>query len=104
MTKSQEKAVQAVRQLVERNLTDKQEIKIWEVTECEYFVSLVVEYGYIGDEGTLSAILCRDGAHLFIGKRGGITYPIFKNGKQIRRPFKGYSILQAVCDQRKYKL
>ena len=101
MTKSQERAVQAVRQLVERELTDKQEIKIWKVTECEYFVSLVVEYGYIGDEGTLSAIFCRSHAHLFIGKRGCITYPIYKNGKQITRKFRGYSILQAVCDQAK---
>ena len=101
MTKSQEKAIERIRQLVERDMTDKQEIKIWGINEGEYFVSLVIEYGYIGDEGTLSAIFCRCHAHLFIGKRGGITYLIYRNGKQVERRFKGYSILQAVCDQAK---
>lgn len=101
MTKVQEKAIEDVRNLVNRELySDKYEIKRWEVNDGEYFVSLFVEYGLKEDEGTYAEIFARDNAHLFIGKKGGITYPVHKNGKYIKRRFKGYSILQAVCDQR----
>lgn len=103
MTQAQEKALTKIRGLVDKELyTDAYEIKEWTVRECEYFVSLVVEYGLKNDEGTMAAVIGRDRAHLFIGKRGGITYPVTskKTGKQICKQFKGYSILQAVCDQR----
>ena len=102
MTKSQEKAIERIRKLVESECRDRYEIKIWELKEHETFVSLYVAYGLKNDEGTLAELLCRDKAHLFVGKRGGITYPIYKNGRQIERKFKGYSILQAVVDQEKY--
>jgi hypothetical protein len=102
MTKSQEKAIEGIRKLVERDLRDSQEIKMWEIKEHETFVSVYVAYGLKNDEGTLAELLCRDKAHLFVGKRGGVTYPIYKNGRQIERKFKGYSILQAVVDQEKY--
>lgn len=102
MTKSQEKAIERIRKLVESELYDWREIKKWEVEEREYFVSVYVEYGCKDDEGTMAELLCRNDAHLFVGKRGGITYPVYKDGKQVRRQFKGYSILQAVVDQRKY--
>ena len=101
MTKAQEQAIKKIRKLAEDHLySDSYEIKEWDIKENEYFVSVVVETGMKNDEGTLASILCRDRAHLFIGKRGGITYPVTKNGKQVRRRFKGYSILQAVVDQR----
>ena len=102
MTKSQERAIARIERLVQKELyNDEYEIKEWDVHENEYFVSLVVETGRKNDEGTLASIICRDRAHLFIGKRGGITYPVTtKKGKQVCRQFKGYSILQAVCDQR----
>lgn len=102
MTQLQEKAINRIKRLVESDMyTDNQEIKTWEVTDCDSFVSLVVEYGYKGDEGTLASIICRTRAHLFIGKRGGITYPVTtKNGKFVRRQFGGYSILQAALDQK----
>lgn len=102
MNKAQEKAISKIRALVESELySDDYEIKIWDVTDCEYFISLVVEYGLKNDEGTMASLIARDRAHLFIGKRGGITYPVSKkNGDIVRRTFKGYSILQAVCDQR----
>ncbi len=110
MTKAQEKALERIRRLVEREMKgvhgdmDCYEIKEWSVNENEYFVSLVVEYGMKGDEGTLASIF-RDGAQLFIGKRGGVTYHVsktLKNGKYVsyRKRFEGYSILQAVIDQR----
>lgn len=102
MTKSQEKAIAKIRSLVERELySDQYEIKRFDITDNKYFISLYVQYGLIGDEGTLAEALGRDSAHLFIGKRGGITYPMSKkNGKFYTKKFEGYSILQAVCDQR----
>lgn len=103
MTKQQEKAIEKVRRLVKAELySDDYEIKEWKISECEYFVSLVVEYGLKNDEGTMASLIARDRAHLFIGEKGGITYPVTKkNGDIVRRRFKGYSILQAVCDQRR---
>lgn len=99
MTKAQEKAIERIRTLVEAECGDRYEIKEWNIAEFPYFVSLVSETGLIGDEGTMASIFARDRAHLFIGKRGGITYPVIRNGKQTNRRFKGYSILQAVVDQ-----
>lgn len=106
MTAAQERAVKRIRKLAENCFySDAWEIKEWEVNENEYFVSVIVEIGHKNDEGTLAAIICRDRAHLFIGKRGGITYPVtktLKNGehKTYYKRFGGYSLLQAVCDQR----
>ena len=110
MTTSQEKAIERIRRLVEKEMKgirgdkDCYEIKEWDLSEYEYFVSLVVEYGMKGDEGTLGEVFGRNRAQLFIGKKGGITYPVtkvLKNGeyKHYTKHFKGYSILQAVCDQ-----
>ena len=106
MTNAQERALARIKALVKQEFySDKCEIKKWEVHENEYFVSLVVEYGLKGDEGTWAEIFARDRCHLFIGKRGGIRYPVYrqlKNGewRYSERRFEGYSILQAVCDQR----
>ena len=53
---------------------DLYEVKTFEVV-CSFGggVSVVVETGRIGDEGTAASILCRDYRHVRIGKRGGIT-------------------------------
>lgn len=105
MTKAQEKALNKIRKLVENQFyNDEYEIKKWEVEENEFFVSLVVVYGMKNDNGTLAEVFARDHAQLFIGKKGGITYPVcrfLKNGKfkTYTKRFKG-SILQAVIDQR----
>lgn len=106
MTKAQEKALNKIRKLVENQFyNDEYEIKKWEVEENEFFVSLVVVYGMKNDNGTLAEVFARDHAQLFIGKKGGVTYPVsktLKNGnfKWYTKRFKGYSILQAVIDQR----
>lgn len=108
MTKSQERAIERIRALAERHMNScfkEGEIKEWEVEDWEYVVSVVVEIGGKNDEGTLAEYMCRDRAHLLIGKKGGIKYPVskqLKNGKykHYYKTFKGYSILQAVCDQR----
>lgn len=107
MTNSQEKAVARIRNLAEKWASEgfaDGEIKEWEVEENEYFVSVVVEIGGKGDEGTLAEYIARDRAHIFVGKRGGMRYPVskeLKNGtwKHYYKTFGGYSILQAVCDQ-----
>lgn len=108
MTKSQERAVEKIKKLAEDYMNkcfNNGELKEWEVEENEYFVSVVLEIGNKDDEGTMAAIFGRDRAHLFVGKRGGVTYPVSKqliNGtwKHYTKVFKGYSILQAVVDQR----
>lgn len=108
MTKSQERAIESVKRLVEKHMNDcfnNGEIKEWKINENEYFVSLWIEIGDKDDEGTWGQIIGRDSAHLYIGKKGGITYPVsrkMKNGeyKYYQKRFKGYSILQAIVDQR----
>ena len=108
MNKAQSKAIEKIRKLAETihgHLADKYEIKKWQLEEFETFVSVIVVVGMKGDEGTMAEIFCRERAHLFIGKRGGITYPVSKeqrNGewKHYEKRFEGYSLLQAVCDQK----
>ena len=108
ITKQQTKAIENIKRLAEKlyeGHADKYEIKKFEIHENEYFVAVVVETGMKDDEGTLAECFCRDCAQLFIGPRGGITYPVskkLKNGKykHFTRRFEGYSLLQAVVDQR----
>lgn len=101
MTKSQEKAIEKIRKLGEElfwGRADEYEFKEFDIKELNYgTISLVVETGMKNDEGTLAAIFARDRAHLFIGKRGGITY---YDKTCNRKRFEGYSLLQAVIDQR----
>lgn len=101
MTNSQERAIKRIKELTNEILySENYEIKKFEVTDCDYFISVIIETGLKNDEGTLAAVFGRDRAHLFIGKRGAITYPVYKIGKHIRRKFHGYSLLEAVCAQR----
>lgn len=102
MTNSQIKAIKSIERLVESYCKSMDlEVKRFETRECEYFISVSIVMGRPNDEGTM-AFMIRDYAQLFIGKRGGITYPMTnKGGKYCRKKFKGYSILQAVCDQKR---
>ena len=101
MTNSQKMALEQIKKLTNDLLyNDNHEIKQFKVTENNYFIDVVVETGMKNDEGTLAAFYCRDRAQLFVGKRGAITYPVYKNGKYMRKKFHGYSLLEAVCDQR----
>lgn len=87
MTTQQEKAIKRIEELVRNEFyNDNYEIKKWEVTEIYKSVSLYAVWGRKGDEGTLAEAYCRDHIHLFIGLRGGITYPVFtKRGDATRR-------------------
>ena len=91
MTKSQKDKIDMIRKQavnLHGDFSKNYEIKQWVVEEYETFVSLVVEVGMIGDENTYASIYCRDRLHVFIGKKGGVTKPIYKENKTIYKPFK----------------
>ena len=53
----------------------RREIKQFEIRECGKKLSVMVEVGMPGDEGTMASVLCRDRCHVFVGIRGGMrTY------------------------------
>jgi hypothetical protein len=62
------------------------EIKKAETTDCDFFVSFVIEVGMPDDEGTLASALCRDYRHFFIGKRGGVTLKSVSTGNRWASP------------------
>lgn len=91
MTKQQEMKVNMIRRQAENlhgSHSSDYEIKEWRVEENEFFVSLVVVVGLIGDEGTVASIFCKDRLQVFIGKRGGMKIPFYKNNKNYYKPFK----------------
>ena len=104
MTTSQIKAIDYLREKTRKDLlfTDAFEIKKFEIEECTYFVSVYIETGLIGDEHTAAAIVARDTAHIFVGKRGGLTYPVWNRDKKTteRKTFHKITLLEVVCDQR----
>ena len=82
MTKQQELKLKRIKETVILEWVKDQdsEIKQFKVEETPHFVSLVIEVGLKGDEGTLAAVFGRYRAHLFIGRKGGLTY-VDKKGK-----------------------
>lgn len=91
MTKQQEMKVNMIKRQAENlhgKFSTNYEIKEWRVEENEFFVSLVVEVGMIGDEGTLASIFGRDRLQVFIGKRGGAKIPFYTGNKNYYKPFK----------------
>lgn len=107
MNRAQELQVARIRQLTEKDLlmSGRYEVKKFDVTEYDKFIALYIETGMEGDDGTLAEIFCRYTAHLFIGRRGGITYPVHKpnrNGdwRMYNKPFKG-NLFRVYRDQNK---
>ena len=91
MTNSQKEKINMIRQQavnLHGDFSKNYEIKQWVIEEYDTFVSLVVEVGMIGDENTYASIYGRDRLHVFIGKKGGITIPLYKTNKTIYKPFK----------------
>lgn len=80
MTKAQERKVKMLRRQAETEFSFT-EVKTFEVEENEYFVSVYAVIGLPEDEGTMAAVFARDSIHVFIGKKGGITYPVSKQLK-----------------------
>ena len=97
MTNAQTKAIERVKAMTQSLLfTDNYEVKEFTIQECEFFVSVVIETGMKNDEGTYASIFARERVHIFIGKRGGITYPVHTNKGQVRRRLKSCESLLTV--------
>lgn len=94
MTDSQRNKIEMIRKQavnLHGDFSKNYELKQWEIEEYDTFVSLVVEVGMIGDENTYASIYGRDRLHVFIGKKGGVTLPIYRHNKTIYKPFKKMS-------------
>ena len=81
MTKAQERAIEKLKKMAEREFfyggADKYEFKQFEVNVLNHWkdiVSVTIETGLKGDEGTMAAVLCREYCHVFVGPRGGVTW------------------------------
>ena len=101
MTKAQERAIEKLRKQTERDLffSEKYEIKQFEVKEYEDgCLTLAIETGLKGDEGTMAEIYARDYCFLFIGDRGGVTW--YNRAGTKRYLCEHRSLLKAVIDQR----
>lgn len=70
MTNTQKKTIERIKKMAEQTFyaKDKYEIKIVEIDENDYFVSLYIETGLIGDEGTLASTIGRDDTHFLINR------------------------------------
>ena len=87
MTKYQERRVAQIEEIM-MNLVghpETKEVKEKSVVELSDtgVVSMIIEVGAIGDEGTLAAVFCRQRAHIFIGPKGGCyTYSNSRKDKK----------------------
>ena len=82
--------VRAITQCQLAKLWDRQEVKVFEVRQHGGFVSVYVEVGRIGDEGTLASVFCRYRGHFFIGRRGKIQA---KRGKASKAKLQKYPLI-----------
>lgn len=110
MTKQQQLVIEQLRKNVITRLgcsKGEWEYKRFEVTENKYFVSVSIIVGMANDEGTYASLFARNDIHLFIGPKGGITYPVtkkLKDGryKHIRKQFKN-NYMQVHLEQNEWK-
>lgn len=106
LTKAQERRLEQFRRLAEKELEHMQngEIKNWQVKECGRDIDLCFSVGRVGDEN-IWLYFARHNVQVFIGPRGGVTYPVskkLKNGeyRHYTKRWKGYSLYQIIYDQR----
>lgn len=95
MTIAQERAIEKFKEkaLSMYGYPETKELKRFEIienTELDY-VSVSLEVGLIGDEGTMAAVICRHSYLVSVGKRGGY-YGFRKSGKRVAYE----SVLRAV--------
>lgn len=65
--------------------TDQYEYKQWNIERIHSkAISLIVEVGQKGDEGTMAEVFARDRRHIFIGPRGGMRLVNAKNKRKAR--------------------
>lgn len=104
MTDAQKRRVNQIRREAETFFKGSYEIKEFEVNENEFFVSVYVSIGVIG-ENIYHKLILRINAHIFIGPRGGMTIPVsrkLKNG-EYKHYYKPYTSLIA-ADREQNKL
>lgn len=77
MNKAQKKAIEWVRQEIEKleitrmsRYGSEYEFKRFEITEQDGYVFVISETGLVGDEGTMASIFARTKRHIMVGKRG----------------------------------
>lgn len=100
MTRSQKLMIEHLDREVENQITGRRgeyEVKERRVKEFSTFVSYYVYIGYKGDENSILS-LYRDTIHLFIGKRGGVTYYPNKGNVDKHKRYKG-NLWQVIIDQ-----
>ena len=76
MNTTQTNAIESIKKAMLEGVylgTSQVELKKCEIRESSEFVSLVIEVGHVGDEGSMAEVLCRDCRQFFIGKRGGVS-------------------------------
>ena len=99
MTKTQEKAVIKISALLTKwvNRLQENEVKVFEINTNEN--GNIVMYAVIGykDEEENGTEFLRDYIRVFIGRHGGITYPVEKNGKYYVKKFN--SIRETIGNQ-----
>lgn len=98
MTSSQQRAIERLKKQAEDYAGSHMEIKDINITDEGFFVSMFISFAWKNEDTDPFLMLYRDYAHFFIGKRGGITYPICIKGKQVCRRYKG--MLKAICDRK----
>jgi hypothetical protein len=83
MTNMQQRVVNQIRRDAEKmHSVGNYEIKEWEVIDHEWGnVSVYLEIGLVGDEGTMAQYIGRDKLHIFIGPKGGTRIPCYKTKK-----------------------
>lgn len=101
MTKAQEKMVNRIRKDAETMCGNGgYEIKEWEVKENEWgSVSIYLEIGLIGDEGTMAEYIGRDKLQIFIGPKGGTKIPCYTHNKDgsFRNYYEKYTNIWPAC-------
>lgn len=101
MTDRQTRTIKMLEQKAKDELffggSDNYEIKKLETKEFDSFVSVVIVTGLKGDEGTMAELVARDRVHVFVGKKGGITW--YDNKGRTKYWRDRPSILRVVVDQ-----
>lgn len=103
MTREQERAIEVLekRFLEFYGHPENKEVKTKTVEEFDTgIVYVMLEVGYIGDEGTMQEYLCRNTLSVLIGKQGGY-FNFFKGDGCNRRYYKNATL---VCCHAQWKL
>lgn len=98
MTKAQERAIETLKSTFlefygHPEMKEFKDVTIKELATGSVHVTL--EVGYIGDEGTMREVMCRDNLSVCIGKRGG--YYNYRGKSYYRRMYKSATLVCCHC-------